>query len=73
MAKSNAKGKKRRQERARIRREIAEVPRVKGSALNPIIKAAPQGDLSPLSPMAIEIAGRWGSNGVEDFERIRRA
>ena len=73
MAKSNAKGKKRRQERARARRETAEVPRVQGPALKPVIKAAPQGDLPPLSPMALEIARRWGSNAVEHFERIRRA
>ena len=29
-------------------------------------------DLPPLSPMAIEIANRWGKNGLTDFERIRR-
>ena len=29
-------------------------------------------DLPPLSPMGIEIANRWGKNGLADFERIRR-
>ncbi len=30
-------------------------------------------DLPPLSPMGIEIANRWGKNGLADFERIRRS
>ncbi len=98
MPKSNAKGKKRRQERAKARLEpkpISLADQIEPAVLNTPVGAIPRGcpssaaeggqargpaptpigvtdDLPPLSPMAIQIANRWGKNGLADFERIRR-